>query len=105
MSRLPLLATAAALAFAIASVAPAHAWVKSFEGTRGQVRSACSAVGGELIEGGTNTTCFNHKNGTGVSCGDDGKCTGSGPGQGPNRAADVSTMLGTIVAPTTGTKR
>lgn len=72
------------------------AWAKSFSGTRGQVRVACAAVGGELIEGASVTTCLNNKNSTGVTCGDEGSCTGSGPGPAPRVNTALKDVLGMV---------
>ncbi len=82
--RLTIIALGLGTLLAIADSGTAYAWVKSFSGTRNQVRTACAEVGGELIEGvdgkGIGTSaCINSDKGTGVVCGDDGKCHGSGP--------------------------
>ncbi|HEY9011700.1 MAG TPA: hypothetical protein VIN06_11840 [Devosia sp.] len=76
-------ATLVALPLLLAATGESFAWSKSFAGTRDQVRSACAAVGGALLDGQGATHCFNNKNGTAVSCYDDGKCDGSGPGPQP----------------------
>jgi hypothetical protein len=82
--RLTVIAAGLGILLAVGNSGHAYAWVKNFSGTRDQVRTACASVGGDLIEGvdskgiGT-STCINGGNNTGVTCGDDGKCTGSGP--------------------------
>lgn len=65
---------------AVGSTTSAFAWSKSFAGTRDQVRAACTNVGGTLFEGHSTTTCANDKKGTIVTCNDDSRCGGSGPG-------------------------
>jgi hypothetical protein len=82
--RLTILAVGLGILLAVGGSSSAYAWVKHFNGTRDQVRTACANVGGELIEGtdskGVGTSmCINKDKGTGVVCGDDGKCSGSGP--------------------------
>jgi hypothetical protein len=71
------------------------AWTKTFSGTRDQVRSACGKSGGELIEGGTSTTCLGKS--TGVSCDDSGKCVGSGPGPQPRTVTGSTDIVGTLL--------
>lgn len=82
-----------ALVLAVAGTGSAYAWTKTFGGTRDQVRAACSDVGGDLIEGtdsmgGGFSMCVNKGNNTGVTCGDDGQCIGSGP-----RASSFGSLL------------
>lgn len=67
----------------LAATGETFAWEKQFSGTRDQVRKACAQVGGVINEGGNYTSCYNPNKGTGVSCGDDGKCGGGGPGPMP----------------------
>lgn len=63
--------------FVTMDAASASIRVTHFPGTRDQVRSACKGGGAELIEGKDHTICL--KGGSGVVCGDDGKCVSSGP--------------------------
>ena len=51
--------------------------VRHFPGSRDQVRASCKGEGRELIEGGDYSACMSHN--SGVVCGDDGKCIGTGP--------------------------
>lgn len=50
-----------------------------FNGTREQVRNACTGPNRELTEAGTVTSCVDTVKGTTVACGDDGKCAGTTP--------------------------
>jgi hypothetical protein len=87
---------------ALGSTASAHAWSKSFGGTRDQVRTACAKVGGEVIEGkdsnGIGTTACLSKT-TGLVCGDDGKCSASGSGPMPRTASFGDVLLFGAYAP------
>jgi hypothetical protein len=96
----------------LAATGSAHAWIKNFNGTRDQVRTACANVGGDLTEGIDSagigvTSCINKNNNTGVVCGDDGKCTGTGPRtstgfmpKAPLATGSLATGTSTPVAPT-----
>ena len=92
-----------ALPLLLAATSESFAWSKhGFPGTRDQVRAACAAVGGDLHDGQGQTHCFNGKNGTGVSCYDDGTCDGSGPGPMPRvriGMIDLTIVLGTKEKP------
>jgi hypothetical protein len=82
----------------VVTTSPSFAiWSTSFKGSRDQVRAACVKVGGELLEGSNETSCFNKKNGTGVSCGDDGNCGGSGGGPAPRVRLGAINIIDTVL--------
>ena len=94
MKNLQIHAALIALPLLLAATGESLAWTKTFGGTRDQVRTACAKVGGDLMDGPGSTTCFNNKNGTGVTCYNDGTCDGGGPGPGPGRMGSTMGLRG-----------
>ncbi len=64
---------------ALPGIQQATAEEHHFNGTRDQVRNACTGPNRELTEAGTVTSCADTVKGTVVACGDDGKCAGQTP--------------------------
>lgn len=74
-----------------------YAWQETFSGTRDQLRAACAVVSGDLVDGEGSTYCLNHKNGTGITCADDGKCDGNGAGPAPSVRIGAMDVVGVMV--------
>lgn len=89
----------AALTLLLAAMGEGSAWDRTFHDTRDHLRATCAVVSGEIVETPTETSCFSHKSGASVVCGEAGLCEGAGPGRFPGGGlitgrADVATILG-----------
>lgn len=87
-----------AMPMLLGATGESFAWSKSFKGTRDQVRVACKAMGGDLIERSGHTSCGNPENGNHVVCSHNGQCEGGGPGPMPRVRTgmiDLGTLLST----------
>ena len=86
-----------AMLFITGAATESFAWSKVFQGSRDQVRAACTG-GRTMVEAGDATYCQDKKNGTGVSCDNGGHCEGYGPGPAPRNftSAAMSTVGGVL---------